>query len=282
MSTGPELAFTKLEGLGNDFVLIDARSREFRPDAEAARQLCDRRTGIGCDQLLVLVPATTADCLARVEIRNADGSAAEQCGNGMRAIARWLDEAGELSAGTVLETAGGEVPVHSEDNGSYAATLPAPDFTPRAWGLAAPADGWHPPGLAANIAWYGVSMGNPHVVIEWPRAPDGADLASVATSLAGHADLARGANVGLAFIDGDGAVVLRVHERGAGPTPACGSGACAAACALIRAGRARSPVTVHQPGGTLVINWPGGDRPVCMAGLANRVFDGVIAWPKRP
>lgn len=266
--TAAGIEFAKLEALGNDFVLIDARDGRPAPEPDLVRLLADRRTGIGFDQLLALQPARSG-ALAGVRIINADGSAAEQCGNGMRAIAAWLDRRGELNAPARLQTPAGEVGIRRAGDGRYCAVLPGPQpLTPETLGLPPPqlSEGWH--------AWQLLSLGNPHLVVWCDRSPDAAALNELVRALDRQADWSGRVNIGLAQA-GDGELILRVHERGAGPTPACGSGACAAAAAASRpAGQA---VHVRQPGGTLVIDLDSQPGLAVTTGPARLVFEGRTA-----
>lgn len=274
------LPFHKLEALGNDFMLIDARHRSLALSGNQVRRWADRRRGVGFDQLLVLRPAPERGQHCLVEIRNADGSDAEQCGNGMRAVALWL-AAHDRTAGAIrLATAAGSVEVEYRTDDDISATLPAPDFSPSAVGLAGVER--FPARLEAEgeqLKVYGASLGNPHLLVLEDRSPDVARLEQLGRALGQHPDLARGANVGLATIESRHRLDLKVFERGAGATRACGSGAAAAAAILLDLGRVDNPVEVAQPGGTLVVNWPGTGRAIAMAGPAREVFEGVIPCP---
>ncbi|MDT8449615.1 MAG: diaminopimelate epimerase [Wenzhouxiangellaceae bacterium] len=266
----PGPAFSKLEALGNDFVLIDARAAPVELGSNRVRELADRRTGIGCDQLLVLEPAD--DACARVAIFNADGTPAEQCGNGMRAIAAWLDRAGELASGLKLTTPAGPVVLDRAEDGQYAAELPGPEpLTPEQLELAAPTL----PGHACG--WKLVSMGNPHLVVDWPDPPSAADLAAVVSQIENDRAWRNRVNIGLAHVDAGGHVLLRVHERGAGPTPACGSAACAAAVAVGPGRDDSTALAVIQPGGTIVVDLTAEGRRVRTRGPARIVYDGRLA-----
>lgn len=263
------LTFFKLEGLGNDFVLVDARDNPVSYSADDVRRLADRHTGIGFDQLLVLVPAGPAGTGIRIDIHNADGSPAEQCGNGMRAIAAWLDARGQLGDGVEVETPAGPVGLERappiDRRPAWTATLPGPTF----------------PDMPDDIDEPGavhVDTGNPHLVVTWPRVPDAADLEQLAERRFRHGDRDR-FNIGLAHARDPHTIALRVHERGSGPTRACGSGACAAAAALIRDGHAVTPVLVEQPGGNVVVNWTLGASRIELTGAARVVYQGTIEWP---
>jgi len=270
-SAAAGIRFFKLEALGNDFVLIDARSTPFAPIPESVIRLADRRTGIGFDQMLILRPGVGAP-LAEVEIFNADGSPAEQCGNGMRAIAAWLDHGGELSSGAQLGTPAGPVALARHADRGYTTVLPGPrTLNPEALGLPAP----HLPDEFTD--WALISLGNPHLILNSDQPPSPASLARIV----GILDKAcwRGkVNVGLMHIDSDDTATLRVHERGAGPTPACGSAACAAAWALRDQRPSATPVAVAQPGGSLMVDLTSRPGHAVTTGPATVVFAGTIAF----
>jgi diaminopimelate epimerase len=275
------IAFTKLEALGNDFVLVDGRDTTFNPEPHEIVALADRHRGIGFDQLLALRAPGEADALCRVDVYNRDGSMAEQCGNGMRAVALWLHRRGEFDRTTQVETLAGPVTLQWQDANTITATLPPPDFSPAACGLKGREQ--FPIELLADgesFSVLGVALGNPHLVLTRQQPPGDEDVQRIGASLSRHPELGNGANIGLALVETPHRIRLRVYERGVGPTLACGSGACAAATALVRTGQTQSPVEVVQPGGTLVINWGGEGKPVAMTGPASKVFEGVIPWAK--
>ncbi|NDY94450.1 diaminopimelate epimerase [Wenzhouxiangella limi] len=272
----PNQSFTKLEALGNDFVLLDHRDGQPDPGPERIRALADRRSGIGFDQLLALHPGTADADDCRVHIFNCDGSPARQCGNGMRAIARWLADEQPGRDRFRLATPAGAVEVEIRGDNQVRVNMGRPDFGAAAVGLE--------PGLALNDLLAGipgrldaglVSMGNPHLILLLEQPPTAALVEQAGSHLSRHAGFQDGVNVSFATRGDDGAVRLRVHERGVGPTPACGSAACATAALLIMTGAAKSPVNVDQPGGRLVIDWPGEESPLWMTGPARRVFDGT-------
>ncbi len=275
------MAFTKLEALGNDFVLVDSRTTSFSPAKEDIVALAERHRGIGFDQLLILRAPQKPGSLCRVEIFNSDGSRAEQCGNGMRAVALWLHRSGEFDHTVTIETAAGNVDISWHGQEKITATLPPPAFRPADCGLSG--DETFPVDLTAGDQTFsvlGAALGNPHLVIVLDHPPSADQVNDIGSILSQHDKLANGANIGLTFVEGPQRIQLRVFERGSGPTLACGSGACAAATALIRAGQARSPVEVVQPGGNLVIDWRSEGEPVAMTGPASMVFEGVIPWTR--
>ncbi|MBA2919845.1 diaminopimelate epimerase [Sphingomonas sp. MAH-20] len=256
-------AFHKMHGLGNDFVVIDARARGVAITAARARAIADRRTGIGCDQLILLEPVEDADL--RMRIFNADGGEVEQCGNALRCVA-------QLTGARRMETAGG--PVEAEPTGGgITIDLGTPRFGWDEIPLAYPLDtaalpvGWE--GLEHGTA---INVGNPHIVFFVP-ALDAVELERIGPIVEQDPLFPERVNVNVAQVTGPAAVKLRVWERGAGLTRACGTGACATAVAAIRRGLARSPVTVSLPGGELQVDWaPGGT--IRMTGPATHVFAG--------
>jgi len=262
------IRFSKLEALGNDFALIDARDGKPVPPQDSIQRLADRHSGIGFDQMLILHPAESG-AAARVEIINADGSVAEQCGNGMRAIAAWLARRGELDAPVRLVTPAGAVEIDRADDNRYRAVLPGPkSSSPDALGLPSPK---LPPGISD---WRVISMGNPHLVAWQELPPSAVALAELVDALDRQTDWSARVNIGLAG-SSDGEIQLRVHERGVGPTRACGSGACAAAAAMPHPGG--EAVRVRQPGGTLVIDLDPERGRVVTIGPARVVFEGYGA-----
>ncbi len=257
-----------MHGLGNDFVVIDARVDAITITETRARAIADRHTGIGCDQLILLEPSTSAD--AKMRTWNADGSEVEICGNAARAVAVLL------GAGATLETAGGPISVSAHDHGATV-TMGEPRFDWDSIPLAYAVDtrampvGWE--ALESPIA---VNVGNPHVVFFVDDAA-GIDLARLGPIIEHDPLFPERINVNVATITGPSSLQLRVWERGAGLTRACGTGACATAVAAIRSKRVTSPVTVSLPGGDLTISWAPGDT-IRMTGAATHVFKGETDW----
>ena len=258
--------FRKMHGLGNDFVILDSREGAVDMDAGRARAIADRRTGVGCDQVILLEPSDIAQ--VRMRIWNADGGEVEACGNAARCVA--LLEGGETS----IETKGGVI--HASANGS-AATID----------MGAPRFGWDEIPLAyamdtaaMPVGWesletpFAVNVGNPHVVFFVDDA-HAVDLARLGPLIEHDPLFPERVNVNVASIE-DGALRLRVWERGAGLTLACGTGACATAVAAIRRRLVASPVDVRLPGGTLTIEWGPGET-IRMRGPATHVFAGELA-----
>lgn len=271
------LRFTKMHGIGNDFVVLDARTGASPPDAARVRALADRHTGIGFDQLLILEPARTPSSAAAYAIRNADGSPAEQCGNGVRCLGAWLHRDGAIAIGDAasLDGPSGTVALRLIDATTVAVGMGEPAFEPARMPFDAPAAALTTPlaveGECVDIT--AVSMGNPHAVLEVTdvTAPRVNRLGPLITA---HPRFPKGANAGFAEVLDAGHVRLRVHERGAGWTRACGTGACAAVAALHRRGRVGDAVRVDLPGGTLQIEWPGSGHALWMTGPATFVFEG--------
>jgi diaminopimelate epimerase len=257
--------FLKMHGLGNDFAIFDAREAPLDMDSERARALADRRTGIGCDQLILLEPSKVAD--VRMRIWNSDGGEVETCGNASRCVALLIG--GE----TRIETAGG-ILAASANGAAATVDMGEPRFGWDEIPLAYPMDT-----TAMPVAWddlrdpFAVNVGNPHIVffVEDARA---VDLETLGPSIERDPLFPEKINVNVASIE-EGTVRLRVWERGAGLTRACGSGACATAVAAISRGLASSPVQLRLPGGNLAVDWaPGGT--IRMSGPASFAFEGEV------
>ena len=269
-------AFTKMHGLGNDFIVLEAsdRTEDVLPSAAGWRRLADRHTGIGFDQALVIGPPRRACTDAYWRIFNADGSEVEQCGNGARCVAEWLRLAGRAGDGADalrLESAGGVVEARSVAPGLVAVAMGVPRFTDPAERTLALADG--ATGAVTDIAFTQVSMGNPHIVLQVPSV-DTAPVATLGPALEAHPAFPQRTNVGFLEITARERGRLRVFERGAGETLACGTGACAAMAVGRRAGLFDETVTLQMRGGPLTLRWPGGDAPLWMTGPATAAFRG--------
>lgn len=261
--------FHKMHGLGNDFVVIDARVARVAMSQARARAIADRRTGIGCDQLILIEPSVTAD--AAMRIFNADGGEVEACGNAARAVALLLGPA-------TLETAGGRIRLAPVADGATV-DMGLPRFgweeIPLAYAMdtAAMPVGWED--LQTPAA---VNVGNPHIIF-FVEDQSLIDLERLGPLIEHDPLFPQRINVNVAQVTGSDRVNLRVWERGAGLTRACGTGACATAVAAIRSKRVTSPVTVTLPGGDLVIDWVPGDT-ICMTGPATHVFVGEADWER--
>ena len=279
MESRPKLRFTKMQGQGNDFVVLDGVRQRVELGAGDVRRIADRHFGVGCDQLLVVEQPQSAGNDFRYRIYNADGGEVEQCGNGARCFARFvLDEGLTQKRETRVETASGVIRPRVEDSGQVTVDMGAPRFDPRDVPFAAA----QAPALVHEIRVAGLpvqvsvlSMGNPHavqVVEDVERAP----VATQGPLLERHPAFPQRVNAGYMQPLSRSHVKLRVWERGAGETLACGTGACAAVVAGIRLGLLDDDVTVTTRGGDLRIRWKGDGHPVMMTGDAVRVFEGEI------
>ena len=274
------MRFSKMHGAGNDFVVVDLRDGRAPPDAAACRRIADRHRGIGCDQILTIEPARDPRAVAAYRIRNADGSLSAQCGNGARCIAAWLVRAGAAPAagGFAIESDAGLHAVLRDADGQFVIDMGAPRFAPGAVPLrdcGEQADAYAAEIAGASLRFGAVSMGNPHAVVEVADVA-AADVAGIGPALQRHPAFPQSVNVGFAQVLSPTLVRLRVFERGAGETLACGSGACAAVAVLARQRRvdAGAGVDVELPGGRLRIRQDGVHGQLLMAGPAAFVFEG--------
>jgi diaminopimelate epimerase len=273
---GP-LRFSKMHGAGNDFVVLDLRDGATAPSPETCRLLADRRIGVGCDQILTIEPPGDAAVVAGYRIWNSDGSIAAQCGNGARCVAAWLHrEDPGLGDGFELDSPAGRHRVERLGDGCWRVAMGVPEFDPARIPLRGFDQARDPYILAfgGSILPVGVvSLGNPHALLEVDDV-EAAQVSEIGPALQADEAFPDSVNVGFAQVVSPGRVRLRVHERGAGETLACGSGACAAAAILIRRGRVGRAVDMELRGGTLRIEWPRDDAPLTMAGPAAFVFEG--------
>lgn len=272
------LDFTKMHGLGNDFIVIDATTDPVTLTTEQIRFLSDRHFGVGCDQVLVIEPARddTMDFFYR--IFNADGGEVEQCGNGARCFVRYVHENGltskkEITVGTI----GGNIHPRIEADGQISVDMGVPRFSPADVPFVADEES-----ISYTLDVDGkefdvgvVSIGNPHVVMRVDDVKN-APVAGLGPIIASHARFPRRVNVGFMEIVDSGHIRLRVYERGVGETLACGSGACAAMVIGHRQGLLDNKVSVELPGGSLLVQWSGGQETVRMTGPATHVFKGKI------
>ena len=282
-----KIRFTKMHGQGNDFVVLDGVRQALEVTPEKARLLADRHLGVGCDQVLLVERPASAQNDFRYRIYNADGGEVEQCGNGARCFARYvLDEGLTAKREIRVETASGVIVPRIEDSGQVTVNMGRPRFEPREVPFLSEETRLVYPlrvaGLPVEVSV--LSMGNPHavqVVEDVERAP----VREQGPLLERHPAFPQRVNAGYMQALSRGHVKLRVWERGAGETLACGTGACAAVVAGIRRGMLDEEVRVSTRGGDLVIRWPGaaaadpetnGHGPVMMTGDAVRVFDGEI------
>jgi diaminopimelate epimerase len=275
------LAFTKMHGLGNDFIVIDAGPATAVPAADDLRRLSDRRTGIGFDQALVLEPPRRAGTDVYYRIFNADGSEVEQCGNGARCIARLVaSRRGEVDRPLRMDSPGGIVEARLRPDGLVAVAMGVPDFDPAALPFDAPsaAETYHLDTRAGPVEIGAVSIGNPHAVIR-VRNVDEAPVDSVGPAVENHPRFPRRVNVGFLEIVAPDHVRLRVFERGVGETRACGTGACAAVAVGRRHGPLAEEVNVDVPGGRMIVRWPGPGEPIWLTGPAETAFAGQVEVP---
>jgi diaminopimelate epimerase len=272
------LDFHKMHGAGNDFVLIDARGRTFDLTPEHASRISDRHRGVGCDQILVLRDAGSPGALARYEIWNSDGSPASQCGNGARCIGLYLEMSGESNtAHFTVESPSGNVAMRRCADGEFELGMGKPSFAIEDVPITLePENGlYHLESPWGMLEFGAVSMGNPHALV-LTRNIDNPEIPEIGSFISRHEVFPEGCNAGFAQLAGAGRISLRVVERGAGETLACGSGACAAVAILRRAGKVGDKVDVFLPGGHLVIKWPGNRESLTMKGPAEHVFRGTM------
>ena len=277
-----QVRFTKMHGAGNDFVVIDATAAPFRPTPSLLQRLADRRVGVGCDQILVVEPPASPDVDFNYRIYNADGSESGQCGNGARALARYVRESGLSDKRAIrVRTATATMMLEQAGDGLYRVDMGVPQFDPaaipfdaaeRSDRYALTLDG----GAVVEIG--AVNMGNPHAVMRVGDV-DTAPVEQVGRLLQAHASFPQSVNAGFLQIVDRGRARLRVFERGVGETLACGSGACAAAVVGRIWGLLDARVDMQMAGGVLTIEWDGQGGPVLMTGPAETVFTGEIEWP---
>jgi len=280
MAAPRALRFSKMHGAGNDFVVLDLRHDPSALTPARCRALADRHTGVGCDQILTIEAPRSHQAVASYRIWNADGSSAQQCGNGARCIAAWLVRDGAAGTGNfVLDSPSGTHAVERDGESGYRIAMGVPEFAPQhvpLHGFEHPQDVYTLAVDGATVTFGAVSMGNPHAVV----VVDDIDTAPVSTwgsTLQALSAFPHSVNVGFAQVVARDRIRLRVFERGAGETLACGSGACAAAAILMRRGAVDRDVAVELPGGTLRIGWPDDSATITMSGPATFVFEGEYA-----
>lgn len=253
-----------MHGLGNDFVVIDAISPSFSLSSLPVAKLADRHTGIGFDQLLLIEKSKKADFFCR--IFNADGSEAEQCGNGLRCVALFIHDKQLHSSNTFsIETLAGVFPVELLPDGLVRVTLPIGDIEKQNVTLSLPAE--------SSVSLQTLSLGNPHAILEVTSIAD-APVATLGPAISTHSHFKQGTNVGFMQVANKHHLHLRTYERGAGETNACGSNACAAALAAMQSGLVESPVKVQFRLGSLLIERQNKNGPVLMTGPAEKLFEG--------
>ena len=276
----PPLRFTKMHGAGNDFVVLDLRDGRPAPDAGLCRELADRHMGVGCDQVLTVELPRSGNAVASYRIWNSDGSHAQQCGNGARCIAAWLvrDGAAPARGDFAIDSPTGMHAVMRDEPDRFRIDMGAPEFAPAKIPLAGftrEQDEYALELHGATLRFGAVSMGNPHAVLE-VDAVDLAPVGHVGPLLQRSHAFPESVNVGFAQVLARDRIRLRVYERGAGETLACGSGACAAVAVLARRGRVDGAggVAVSLPGGELRIHYDPAGGGIAMSGPATFVFEG--------
>ncbi|WP_324994274.1 diaminopimelate epimerase [Salinisphaera sp.] len=273
------MAFTKMHGLGNDFVVLDATRAPVALDEATARRIADRRFGIGCDQILIVEPARSAAADFAYRVLNADGSESGQCGNGARCFLRYVREAG-LTDKTriVVDIRDGQMTLEALDGDLFSVALGRPEFEPARiplTGFVRAANYRLDDVAGRSVVFAAVALGNPHAVIRVPDAA-AAEVERVGPALERHPAFPERVNVGFCELVARDHVRLRVFERGAGETLACGSGAAAAVVTGIAAGDLDREVRVDLPGGTARVRWEGESAPAVLIGPAERVFEGKL------
>ncbi len=274
-----EINFTKMHGLGNDFVVIDAINQSVQLSAEQIRFIADRRFGVGCDQLLLVEKPCSPEAEFQYRIYNADGGEVEQCGNGARCFARFVVE-NSLTRNTRIpvETRSGLIVLTLNDDGDVTVNMGVPEFAPASLPFIVEVQDteYELSTTAGNIKIAAVSIGNPHAVLQVENV-DSAAVETLGPEIECHPRFPERVNVGFMQIIDRNHIRLRVYERGAAETLACGTGACAAVAAGIMQGKLADCVKVSLPGGELVIRWKGENEPLFMSGPATRVFEGKIS-----
>jgi diaminopimelate epimerase len=273
-----KLAFSKMHGLGNDFVVFDAVRQRVRLDSGQIRRIADRHRGVGCDQVLLVEPARGAEADFRYRIFNADGAEVEQCGNGARCFARFVRDRELIDKDLIaVETEAGIIRLTVEDDGEVSVDMGAPRLQPAEIPFLAPRRAQrYAVAVADQVLEIGaVSMGNPHAVVR-VESVDTAPVATLGPLLERHERFPQRVNAGFMEVVRRDHIRLRVFERGVGETRACGTGACAAVVTGRVQGLLDEAVQVDLPGGRLRVRWRGDNDAVIMTGPAARVFEGCI------
>lgn len=277
--TANAIRFSKMHGLGNDFMVIDATAKLWEPSPAQVRAWADRHTGIGFDQLLLITSPLSSDVDFGYRIFNADGSEVQQCGNGVRCLARYVKEKGMTAKPTIqVATKTSKMQLRFQTDGRVEVDMGVPNFEPSALPFRYPAKqtGYELEIDGESVHFGAVSMGNPHIVIP-VNDINIAPVEELGGVLTNHPAFPERVNVGFMQIVATNLIRLRVYERGAGETLACGSGACAAVAIGHDWGLLDSNVNVDLLGGQLTISWSGAGQPLYMTGPAEFVFDGEMA-----
>lgn len=272
------LPFTKMHGLGNDFVVLNGLQTPIELSAEQIRFIADRRLGVGCDQVLMIEASESSAADIRYRIFNADGTEVEQCGNGVRCIGDYLRRRSLIDGNSVtVETSSGLVTIYLEGLDQIRVDMGVPLFEPADIPLASTQRKmqYHLSLSSAELEVMAVSVGNPHAVLLVEDVGQ-AQVSSLAPQIQQHSLFPESVNVGFMEIVDSSHIRLRVYERGAGETLACGTGACGAVAVGINTGRLGNEVDVELRGGNLTINWAGEGQAVWMTGPATTVYEGQI------
>jgi diaminopimelate epimerase len=274
------IPFTKMQALGNDFVVLDGTSYDFQLGAHQTKGIANRRFGIGCDQILLVENCQDPDVDFMYRIFNPDGSEVGQCGNGARAFARYVSDKGLTDKNEIkVRTISGDMLLVLQEDNQVLVNMGAPIWQPVKVPFVADDESdsysieFAVNGQTQSIDAGVVSMGNPHVVLNVADVSS-APVESVGPILESHSRFPERVNVGFMQVINPSEINLRVYERGAGETLACGSGACAAVAVGRKLGLLEEQVSVNLPGGQLRIEWQGGDSPILMSGPANYVYEG--------
>ena len=273
------LKFTKMHGLGNDFMVVDGVTQKVFFSTDLIKKLSDRHFGIGFDQLLLVEPPFDPEVDFHYRIFNADGSEVQMCGNGARCFVRFvIDQQLTNKRDITVSTVSGVLRLKLNDDDTVTVNMGTPRFDPKALPFTAPEQNLSYKIKVSDGTEFehgAVSMGNPHAVFFFDDVST-APVEKYGSELECHENFPEKVNVGFAQVVNPHTMNLRVFERGCGETMACGTGACAAAVVAIAQGRVKSPVSVTLPGGSLRISWDGGNSPVMMSGPATSVYEGTI------
>ncbi|MCK5726976.1 MAG: diaminopimelate epimerase [Thiotrichaceae bacterium] len=277
-----QLSFTKMHGLGNDFIMIDGINQTLDLSHRDIQYLANRHFGVGCDQVLLVEAADSEDVDFRYRIFNSDGTEVEQCGNGARCFARFVREKGLTDQSTIaVNTQGGRIILQVIDESQVCVDMGMPIFQPNLIPIVSPKQKTVynldvvTDGKKQSIAFSSVSMGNPHAIVVVDDI-DTVNVSEIGQGLASQSFFPEGVNVGFMQVINSQQIRLRVFERGVGETLACGSGACAAVAVGNMLGLLATKVEVSLSGGKLAIQWDGGEQAVLMTGSTEIVFEGVI------
>ncbi len=273
-----QLHFIKMHGVGNDFVIFEPQAGQSVPESETLKELANRRTGIGFDQVLILEPPRQKGSDIYYRIFNADGVEVEQCGNGARCIARLLFERhGKKNAELAMDSPGGLVRARVLEDGQVSVNMGMPVFDPASLPFNVSSEAHvYPLEVAGSALEIGaVSIGNAHAVVT-VASVDTAPVDRIGPALENHPAFPRRTNVGFMEIIDPGHIRLRVHERGTGETRACGTGACAAVAVGRKHGKLDDSVMVELPGGELQVNWAGPGESIWLTGPATKVYEGTL------